>query len=40
VTFVIPLRGVIDGGAWMDDLGMYVTVVVQPASRATSLLIS
>jgi N-acetylmuramoyl-L-alanine amidase len=27
-TFVVPLRGVIDGGAWMDDLGMYTVVTV------------
>ena len=38
-TFDIPLRGVVDGGAWMDDLGVYVTVVVEPAPRATSILI-
>lgn len=30
-TFTIPLRGVVDGGAWMDDLGMYTTVTVRPA---------
>jgi N-acetyl-anhydromuramyl-L-alanine amidase AmpD len=30
-TFTIPLRGVVDGGAWMDDMGMYVTVTVHPA---------
>jgi N-acetyl-anhydromuramyl-L-alanine amidase AmpD len=28
-TFVVPLRGVIDGGAWMDDLGMYTVVTVR-----------
>jgi len=28
-TYVIPLRGVIDGGAWMDDLGLYVVLTVQ-----------
>src|SRR5947207_10415103 len=28
-TFVIPLRGVIDGGAWMDDLGMFTVVTVR-----------
>ncbi|MDE3112503.1 MAG: N-acetylmuramoyl-L-alanine amidase [Chloroflexota bacterium] len=29
-TFTIPLRGVVDGGAWMDDMGMYVTVAIHP----------
>jgi N-acetyl-anhydromuramyl-L-alanine amidase AmpD len=28
-TYVIPLRGVVDGGAWMDDLGMYTVVTVR-----------
>lgn len=28
-TYVIPLRGVIDGGSWMDDLGMYVVLTVR-----------
>jgi N-acetyl-anhydromuramyl-L-alanine amidase AmpD len=28
-TFVVPLRGVIDGGAWMDDMGMYTVVTVR-----------
>jgi N-acetyl-anhydromuramyl-L-alanine amidase AmpD len=28
-TFVVPLRGVIDGGAWMDDLGMYTVITVR-----------
>jgi N-acetyl-anhydromuramyl-L-alanine amidase AmpD len=28
-TFVVPLRGVVDGGAWMDDLGMYTVVTVR-----------
>ena len=28
--FDLPLRGVIDGGAWMDDLGVYVPVTVLP----------
>jgi len=28
-TFVVPLRGVVDGGAWMDDLGMYMVVTVR-----------
>ena len=28
-TYVVPLRGVIDGGAWMDDLGMYTVVTVR-----------
>jgi N-acetylmuramoyl-L-alanine amidase len=27
--FVIPLRGVIDGGAWMDELGIYTVVTVR-----------
>lgn len=27
--YVIPLRGVIDGGAWMDDLGMYTVVTAR-----------
>lgn len=33
-TFTIPLRGVVDGGAWMDDAGMYVVVDVKPAPRS------
>ena len=28
-TFVVPLQGVIDGGAWMNDLGMYTVVTVR-----------
>ena len=28
-TFVLPLQGVVDGGAWMDDLGMYTVVTVR-----------
>ncbi|HKC91003.1 MAG TPA: peptidoglycan recognition family protein [Candidatus Limnocylindria bacterium] len=28
-TFVVPLRGVVDGAAWMDDLGMYTVVTVR-----------
>jgi hypothetical protein len=28
-TFVLPLRGVIDGGAWMDDLGLFTVVTVR-----------
>lgn len=28
-TFVVPLRGVVDGGAWMDDLGMYTVVTIR-----------
>jgi hypothetical protein len=28
-TYIVPLRGVIDGGAWMDDLGMYVVLTVR-----------
>ena len=27
-SFVVPLRGVVDGGAWMDDLGIYTVVTV------------
>jgi N-acetyl-anhydromuramyl-L-alanine amidase AmpD len=30
-TYVLPLRGVVDGGAWMDDIGMYVVVNARPA---------
>lgn len=29
-TFTIPLRGVVDGAAWMDDLGIHTTVTVTP----------
>jgi N-acetyl-anhydromuramyl-L-alanine amidase AmpD len=29
-TFTIPLRGVVDGAAWMDDLGIYTQVTVKP----------
>jgi hypothetical protein len=28
-TFIVPLRGVVDGGAWMDDLGMFTVVTVR-----------
>ena len=28
-TYTLPLRGVIDGGAWMDDLGMYMKLTVR-----------
>ena len=28
-TYVLPLRGVVDGGAWMDDLGMFTVVTVR-----------
>jgi len=28
-TYVLPLRGVIDGAAWMDDLGLYTTITVR-----------
>ena len=28
-TFVVPLRGVVDGGAWMDDLGMFTVLTVR-----------
>src|SRR5438477_366718 len=27
--FVVPLRGVVDGGAWMDDMGMFTVVTVR-----------
>lgn len=36
-TFTIPLRGVVDGGAWMDDEGIHVVVKVHPpAGRSRS----
>ena len=28
-TYVLPLRGVVDGGAWMDDMGLYAKVTVR-----------
>jgi N-acetyl-anhydromuramyl-L-alanine amidase AmpD len=28
-TYVLPLRGVIDGGAWMDDLGVFTVITVR-----------
>ena len=28
-AFLLPLRGVVDGGAWMDDLGVYTVITVQ-----------
>jgi hypothetical protein len=28
-TYVLPLQGVIDGGAWMNDLGLYTVVTVR-----------
>ncbi|MGH2471383.1 MAG: hypothetical protein ACRDG6_03130 [Candidatus Limnocylindria bacterium] len=28
-TFILPLPGVVDGGAWMNDLGMYTVVTVR-----------
>lgn len=28
-TYTIPLQGVVDGAAWMDDLGLYTTIVVR-----------
>jgi hypothetical protein len=28
-TFRLPLRGVVDGGAWMDDLGLFAQVSVR-----------
>jgi hypothetical protein len=28
-TYVLPLRGVIDGGAWMNDLGVYTVITVR-----------
>jgi len=39
-TFVVPLRGVIDGGAWMDDLGMYTVVTVRSARTARTMALS
>ncbi len=33
-TYSIPLRGVVDGGAWMDDLGIYTVVTVRPAPES------
>jgi N-acetyl-anhydromuramyl-L-alanine amidase AmpD len=32
--FTIPLRGVVDGAAWMDDLGIYTVVTVKPKPKA------
>lgn len=37
-TFTIPLRGVIDGAAWMDDLGIYTQVTVKPAPPNLDLI--
>ncbi|MGH2450695.1 MAG: N-acetylmuramoyl-L-alanine amidase [Candidatus Limnocylindria bacterium] len=34
-TFVVPLRGVIDGGAWMPDFGIHTRVVVRPSADAS-----
>ena len=28
-TYTIPLQGVVDGAAWMDDLGLYTRVIVR-----------
>ncbi|HUG06730.1 MAG TPA: peptidoglycan recognition family protein [Candidatus Limnocylindria bacterium] len=28
-TYRLPLRGVIDGGAWMDDLGLFTEITVR-----------
>ena len=28
-TYVLPLRGVIDGGAWMNDLGLFTVITVR-----------
>lgn len=28
-TYTLQLRGVVDGGAWMDDLGIYVTITAR-----------
>lgn len=28
-TFRLPLRGVVDGGAWMDDLGLFAEMNVR-----------
>lgn len=35
-SYVMPLRGVVDGGAWMEDQGIYVRVDVHPADRAVA----
>jgi N-acetylmuramoyl-L-alanine amidase len=37
-TFVVPLRGVVDGGAWMDDLGMYTVVTVRKTTTTLAPL--
>ena len=26
--YVLPLRGVVDGAAWMDELGLYTVITV------------
>ena len=28
-TFVVPLRGVVDGGAWMEHVGIHTTITVR-----------
>ncbi len=28
-TYRVPLRGVVDGGAWMDDLGLFAVITVR-----------
>ena len=28
-TYVVPLRGVVDGASWMDDMGMFTVVTVR-----------
>lgn len=35
-TFTIPLRGVVDGAAWMDDLGIHTQVTVKPRPVETN----
>ena len=34
--YVLPLRGVVDGGAWMDDQGIHTTVTVMPRAESTA----
>jgi N-acetylmuramoyl-L-alanine amidase len=39
-TFVVPLRGVIDGGAWMNDLGMFTVVTVRETRTMRAPLVT
>ncbi|HET8569808.1 MAG TPA: peptidoglycan recognition family protein [Candidatus Limnocylindria bacterium] len=34
--YVLPLRGVVDGGAWMDDQGIHTTITVMPRGTSTA----